>query len=264
MIDPKTIQHFLNAAGGYGLVEDGQFGAKSYTAGRDYLADRRYPATWPDGRTYIALEQLFLNATINAGLLVDGMDGANTAAARARYDALQVKPAPALAPPAAPATPRTSWPKQRDVPGFFGQDPRKAPTAYVTPPYQMYSDYRRQPAHRVSRFMCHSLVKAPITRILGGALEHYGPDQLRRLNLDIFSGCRVVRRITGGTGWSMHSWGIAVDIDAANNEFKDTWASGKMDGPEYKSFVDLWYAEGAINLGRERNYDPMHFQFARL
>ncbi len=74
----------------------------------------------------------------------------------------------------------------------------------------------------------------------------------------------MIRRITVGEAYAMHSWGIAIDWDAANNQFRDTCASGKMDGAEYKFWVDLWYAEGAINLGRERNYDPMHFQFARL
>jgi hypothetical protein len=252
MIDPKVLQHFLNVAGNYGLAEDGQFGPKSFTAGRDYLADRRYPATWPDARTLIALEQLFLNATTSAGLLVDGIAGPITLKAAQAYNAKSIVPV------------KTIWPRQRDVPSFFGQDPRSIPIAYVTPAYQMYADYARRTTDKVSRFACHKLVKPALTRIFAGALELYGAKDLRRLNLDIFSGCRVVRRITGGTGWSMHSWGIAVDIDAANNEFRDTWASGKMDGPEYKPFVDLWYAEGAINLGRERNYDPMHFQFARL
>lgn len=264
MIAARTLQAFLNTAGGYNLAVDGQFGPRSYAAARDYLADRRYPATWSDARTYVALEQLFLNAAINALLLVDGVDGPKTAAARARYDAMAVKPQPTITPPPAPPTPRTQWPRQSEVPAFFGQDPHSISYGYVTPPYQMFADYRRWSEHRVSRFMCHALVKAPLQRILLGALDHYGAAELRRLNLDMFSGCRVVRIITGGVGYSMHSWGIAVDIDAANNEFRDTWESGKMDGAEYRAFVDLWYAEGAINLGRERNYDPMHFQFARL
>lgn len=262
MIDAKTIQHFLNVAGDYGLAEDGAFGVKSYSAGRDYLADRRWTATFPDARTYIQLEQAFLNATMNAKLLIDGVAGPQTLTALDAYKRGSI--GPIVVPPKAPSVPRTKWPRQRDVPAFFGKNPRTAPMAYVTPAYQMYADYRRRPEHRVSRFMCHKLVRDPITRILNATLEHYGADEIRRLNLDIFSGCRVIRIITGGVGYSMHSWGIAVDIDAANNEFRDTWASGKMDGPEYKAFVDFWYGEGAINLGKERNYDPMHFQFPGL
>ncbi len=112
--------------------------------------------------------------------------------------------------------------------------------------------------------MCHMLVKAPIQRILRGVLEHYGAAQIRQLNLDIFSGCRVIRIITGGVGYSMHSWGVAYDGDAAHNEFRSTWSQGAFSKPIYKRWVELWYEEGAINLGLERNYDPMHFQFPRL
>ena len=264
MIDGKTLQHFLNAVGRYGLATDGWFYAKSYAAARDYLGKLRYPTTWSDQRTYVAIEQLFLNSSMSAGLLVDGIVGSKTVDARAAYAKKLIKPKTTVKPKAAPASPKSQWPRQKDVPAFFGQDPRKIPLAYVVPRFTLYADYARKPSHKVSRFACHKLVKPALQRIFDTALEIYGEKDLRKLNLDIFSGCRVVRRITGGSGWSMHSWGIAVDIDAANNEFRDTWASGKMDGAEYKPYVDLWYAEGAINLGRERNYDPMHFQFARL
>lgn len=252
MIDARTLQHFLNLAGSYGLIEDGQFGPKSFTAARDYLADRRYPATWPDDRTLVALSQLFLNATINTRLTVDGLAGPQTNAALAAYNSKAIIPTP------------TIWPRQRDVPGFFGEDPHSAPMAYVTPPFTMFEEYDRLPSQRVSRFMCHRLVKEPIQRIFAATLEHYGAADVRRLDLDIFSGCRVIRIVTGGIGYSMHSWGIAYDSDAAHNEFRDSWTESAFSKSAYKPWVEFWYAEGAINLGRERNYDAMHFQFARL
>jgi len=260
MIDAKTLQQFLNVVGKYNLNDDGWFAKKSLDAARDYLGKLRYPITWSDQRTYVAIEQLFLNSNIKAGLLVDGVVGQKTVDARAAYAKLLVKPTATTKPKPAPASKKTKWPKQRDVAEFFGKDPRKAPMARVVPPFQMYADYARKKNHKVSGFECHALVKDSIDRILAKTLAHYGADEIRRLNLDIFSGCRVVRRITGGSGWSMHSWGIAIDIDAANNEFRDSWKSGKMDGPEYAAFVQFWYDEGWINLGKERNYDPMHFQ----
>lgn len=251
LIDPKIIQHFINSAGGFTLVEDGLFGLKSYTAGRTMLARARQVASYADDRTYIQLCQMFLNWKIGAGLLVDGIAGSATLAAVTRFKWI------------APVTvPR--WPRQVDVPAFFGEDPHYAPMGYVTPPFPMFAEYDRLAGHRVSRFMCHILVKAHIQRILERTLAHYGLAAIRRLNLDIFSGCKVIRLVTGGVGYSMHSWGIAYDCDAAHNEFRDTWASSVMDGAEYAAFVQFWYDEGAINLGRERNYDPMHFQFARL
>jgi hypothetical protein len=62
----------------------------------------------------------------------------------------------------------------------------------------------------------------------------------------------------------MHSWGIAFDFDANRNQLrwgKDKAAFGK---PAYKAWFEAWESEGAISLGRERNYDFMHTQFARL
>lgn len=252
MIDNKTLQHFLNIAGNYGLVEDGQFGLKSFTAGRDYLADRHYSATWPDERTLVALSQLFFNQTSNAGLLVDGLLGAKTNAALAAFEAGDLTPD------------RVIWPRQRDVPAFFGAI-TPSNQEYVTVPYTIYADYERLPSQRVSRIQCHRKVRPAVERILKRTLAHYGEAKIRQLNLDIFSGSRVVLRITGGTGYSMHSWGIALDWDAAHNEFDQQASEGAAFAkPSYQPWLQFWYDEGAINLGRERNYDWMHMQFARL
>ncbi len=248
----KTIQHFLNVARNYGLLEDDNFGLKSFTAGRDYLASRGYPATWSDARTYIALEQLFLNATIGAGLLVDGYDGAQTEAARSRYFGYNLTPEPVL------------WPRQTYVPTYFGAITLENQT-YVEVPYPMYEDYERLASQRVSRIMCHKKVQTHLERILRRTLPHYGSTTIRKMNLDIFSGSRVVRIITGGVGHSMHSWGIAFDFDGNNNRFnQQSWEGAAFAKASYAAWLKFWYDEGAINLGKERNYDWMHFQFARL
>jgi hypothetical protein len=260
MIDAKTLQQFLNTVGRYGLDTDGWFYDASFTAARNYLGRLRYPTTWPDQRTYIAIEQLFLASALKRKLLIDGVVGNETLTARNDYAKLLIKPKPVVKPVPAPPTPRSRWGRQKDAAKIFGADPHKIPLAYVTPAYQMYADYRRRPADKVSRFRCHPLVKDSLGRIYARALAHYGAAELRRLDLDIFSGCFVIRKITGGSGMSMHSLGVAVDHDAAHNEFRDTWKSGVMDSPERAAFVQLWYDEGWINLGRERNFDPMHFQ----
>ena len=68
----------------------------------------------------------------------------------------------------------------------------------------------------------------------------------------------------GGSNWSMHSWGIAVDIDPDRNDLHTSWKNAQMSKPEYKKFVQFWYDEGFINLGLEADYDAMHFQGSRL
>lgn len=74
-----------------------------------------------------------------------------------------------------------------------------------------------------------------------------------------------MRKVRGSKGvWSMHSWGIAVDIDPAHNRFHWDHTKARLAGPEYEPFWDIVEECGATSLGREIDKDWMHFQFASL
>jgi hypothetical protein len=62
----------------------------------------------------------------------------------------------------------------------------------------------------------------------------------------------------------MHSWGIAMDYDPERNKLK--WGRDKaaFAWPEYDAWWRLWEEEGWISLGRQRNFDWMHIQAAKL
>ena len=66
----------------------------------------------------------------------------------------------------------------------------------------------------------------------------------------------------GGDRWSTHSWGIAIDIDPARNSLRTPWKESYLGKPECRDFVEAFKSVGAYSLGLEKNYDPMHFQFA--
>ena len=68
----------------------------------------------------------------------------------------------------------------------------------------------------------------------------------------------------GGSSWSIHSWGAAVDLDPDNNQLKWSKPKATFSKAEYGDFWKIVEAEGWISLGRERNFDWMHFQAAYL
>ncbi len=111
--------------------------------------------------------------------------------------------------------------------------------------------------------LCYEKVHEAAARVLTRVLDHYG-DNIMLLGLDLFGGSLNVRKMRGGSAWSMNSWGIIFDFDPARNQLR--WGKDKAAfyRPEYAKWFDLSEEEGAISLGRLRNYDWIHVQFARL
>ena len=72
----------------------------------------------------------------------------------------------------------------------------------------------------VNRFTCHEKVQTSLQKVLSGVLDHYGLEEIKRLRLDLWGGCLNVRKMRGGTRYSMHSWGIALDYDPEKNKLK--------------------------------------------
>ncbi len=157
----------------------------------------------------------------------------------------------------------TAWPRQANVRAFYGEPGNPACTAGIAEmPYPMRIAWDTKSI--VRRFRCHTKVKGAMETIFRETLAHYGLKEVQALGLDLFGGCYNLRQMRGGTSWSMHSWGIAVDLDPANNQLKWTKAKARFAKPDYVAFWNIVEAQGALSLGRARDYDWMHFQFARL
>lgn len=155
---------------------------------------------------------------------------------------------------------RETWPRQSGVQGFFGAVGTNQVKCEMPFPLRLAWD----PTEKLTSFQCHQKVEAPMKRIFQRTFTHYGHEKIKQLRLDLFGGCLNVRKMRGGSAWSMHSWGIAVDIDPDRNQLKWGRDKASLDDAVYAKFWEFVYDEGAISLGRERNYDWMHFQFARL
>ena len=112
----------------------------------------------------------------------------------------------------------------------------------------------------VNSMMCHKLVADNFTAVFNELLATYGYDKIKELGIDLFGGCFNYRKMRGGTALSMHSWGIAIDLDPARNLLKESSKTARFARPEYQKMIDIFYKHGFISLGVEKNYDWMHFE----
>lgn len=276
------VQTELKARALYSGAIDNQYGPRTDGAIEALLATNHVAgySGWPDARQLIAAQQVLCKLRdIEVGA-IDGRMGPQSRHAFEVYDARKAngwkpvaavetwrdEPLPPVAPshplPAPPTTtvPHVSSPRQSGVPGFYGAVGTNQTSLVLPFPMRLAWDTDTI----VSKYSCHVKVREAMECVWKSALDHYGIDEIKRLRLDLFGGCLNVRKMRGGSAWSMHSWGIAADIDPDHNQLKFTRAQATLDGPEYDPFWSVVYATGAISLGRERDYDWMHFQYANL
>lgn len=154
------------------------------------------------------------------------------------------------------------WPKQgyNSMVNFYG--PVGENQTRLDVPYKLRLAWA--PQTTLTRITCHQKVAKSLYTIFENTLKTYGEKEIQKLRLDVFGGCLNVRRMRGGSAYSIHSWGAAVDLDPDNNQLR--WASPKatFSRKEYNEFWKIVEAEGWTSLGKARNFDWMHFQAASL
>ena len=113
---------------------------------------------------------------------------------------------------------------------------------------------------RVRYVRLHDKVAMNFHNAFKEVVQVYGSEKLKDLRINIFDGSYVRRLKRNGTTHSLHSWGIAFDLDAANNQLK--WGRDKaaFAKKEYSELLNIMKKYGFYNLGAEKNYDYMHFQ----
>ena len=112
----------------------------------------------------------------------------------------------------------------------------------------------------VTKMRCHNLVAGKFIKVFSQILAHYGIDKIKELGIDLYGGCFNFRKMRGGSDWSRHSWGVAIDLDPERNQLKETSKTARFARPEYKAMIDIFYANGFVSLGVEQNRDFMHFE----
>lgn len=272
-LSARDVQRLLTAAGYYNAGIDGDIGPKSLAAIDKVISNNasKVPNRMSDRRRMIVAAQLILDAAGFEPGPIDGYSGHNTYEAfnawsyerehgkreiiRPDTDDLLDEPADAH-----PSVPSSVWPRQRDTMSFYGAVGTNQ--TRIKLPYAMPIAWNTK--QRVTSMLCHEKVAEPMRLIFERTLDHYGLPRVKKLRLDQFGGCLNVRKMRGGSAYSMHSWGIAVDLDPANNRLRWGRDRARFAHADYDAFWRIVEDAGAISLGRLRNLDWMHFQFARL
>lgn len=111
-----------------------------------------------------------------------------------------------------------------------------------------------------SKVRCHKLIAPNLKAVFTDILAEYGLAKIKELGIDLYGGCFNYRKMRGGSSWSKHAWGIAIDLDPARNTLKETKKTARFARAEYKPMIDIFYKHGFIGLGVEKDYDWMHFE----
>lgn len=209
------------------------------------------------------LQLLARDADIDSGT-IDGFWGPQTAFAFGElehFEEFGVLPHPWRDFDGPPANPN-GWPLEtdKDLRDFYGE-PGQPPLVQIDAPYPLRLSWDL--GTTVRHISCHEKVASSLARVLAGVLGHYGLDGIGELRLDRYGGSFSARRKRGGTSWSTHAWGIALDFDPDRNRLQWGRDRASFAQPAYDRWWELWEAEGWIGLGRVANFDWMHVQAAR-
>ncbi len=184
---------------------------------------------------------------LHLGVTADGIMGPHTL--RAISSALGVKALPV-------------WPAQAEVRSgrsVFGAAGCEENLQSIVPAYQLY--YEGKPVRSIR---VHRLIAGHVRDAFAEVLEHYGLEEIHRLGLDVYGGSYNNRPTATGKALSMHAWGIALDFAPRTNAYALKSPRATLSHPDCRKWWQIWESHGAVSLGRERNFDWMHLQFARL
>jgi len=259
----KLIQTELNKRFQTTLVVDGVIGNKTLEA---LLRVPQLPTDWPEQRKIIGfIQYLCLMEGIDAGP-IDGYWGPQT---EFGYNQLKVKLSTGANPPpwrddegTGGKIDASTWPLQiqQHMLKFYG-DVGTNQVKFVCP-YPVRIAWQLDTV--ITSFSVHKKVEPSLRKILVKVKDIYGMQKISQLGLDLWGGCLNVRKMRGGTNWSTHAWGIAIDWDPARNPLRAGRTRANFAKPEYEAWWKCWEDEGWVSLGRQRNYDYMHVQAARI
>lgn len=114
---------------------------------------------------------------------------------------------------------------------------------------------------RVKSIRIHELVADRLEAALNDIIDYYGDDiETIAPGACVYDGSYNFRKTRNSSSQSIHSWGLAIDFDASNNQLKTKAPNARLSQDVYKPFLDILEHHGFLSLGRNSNKDWMHVQ----
>lgn len=103
------------------------------------------------------------------------------------------------------------------------------------------------------RIYCNKDLVAPLTQAFKNLIATGCVNELKT-----WDGCFNIRKKRGANSMSLHSWAIAIDINAFENQMYQT---PKLSSGVVKCFTDAGFEWGG---NWDKKIDGMHFQLAKI
>ncbi len=270
-MDTRTLQQLLAAASYYAGGLDGDFGPKTFAAmlaveakhADGYTFD---PTTTTEARRHTACAQACLEELGHAPGTIDGWVGANTTEALNAFlfQTINGKPEEIERAPLPNAPRVSSIPSQSEVDRVYGTPGAqiKSRLTMIELPFKLRIDYNlRQSTNKIT---VHRDCAPQLEKALIEVRDHYGAEAMRDLGIDRYAGTYNHRKMRGGSKWSMHAYGCAIDFHHGPNGLRTPCPQALFCGPDYKAFLDIMEANEWLPAIRLWGKDAMHFQRATL
>lgn len=181
---------------------------------------------------------------VRIGVPADGFWGpASIAACKRHLRALMPTPNP--------------WPEsdQASLRAFYGAPGDESRLVTIEFPYPVFYDGKRVTKTRVNQKCADSLL-----RVLTMIGQSYGQQRGVMEEAEDYGGVFNFRMKRGGSSYSLHAYGAAIDLDADDNTFRDSWPM-RADMP--LEIMECFAREGWKSAGAFWGYDAMHHEATR-
>lgn len=149
---------------------------------------------------------------------------------------------------------RIPWPSQNQASlrAFYGQPGDESKLVTIDFPYPMTYGGKIVRKGRVNAKCADSLL-----RVLTDIGDRWSNQKDIMEEATDYYGIFNYRLKRGGTSYSLHAYGAAIDLDADDNSFKAVWPV-VADMP--LEIMEAFSREGWLSAGAFWGYDAMHFQ----